>query len=178
MDKLYKRISLCVCALTLLIASHTSSAQKIVKENYVMLRGTVTEYDDEPLYNASIAIYIDTVLFSTEYSGHDGRCRIKLPLDNEFTLVFFKEGFVTKKVVINTFVPGSVKDIFKFNFRIDLFERIEGLDTSILNDPLARIAYDLPKREFGYNENHSVTINRQIEKLYREHYLMASESGK
>jgi hypothetical protein len=170
MGHIYKINSASFFAFIFFIVSGVASAQQAPKVNAVTLRGMITEYDDEPLYNASIKVYEDTTLFTTAASGHDGRCKFTLPLDHEFVLVFVKEGYVSKRITINTFVPGSVRADYKFAFNMNLFEELKGVDTSILNEPLAKIAFNLPKREFDYNENHTVTINRQIEKLYRDYF--------
>ena len=60
--------------------------------------------------------------FDNVITSSGGKFIINLPFGFDYTLVFSKNGSVTKSVLVNTKVPDAEKkQIFSFKFKMDLF---------------------------------------------------------
>jgi hypothetical protein len=120
----------------------------------------------------SITVYTDTAVFLTTQSSRSGRCKITLPLNQTYTIVFSVPGYVSKKIRVNAKVPSSRHGGYKFRFTIDLFEQIPGLDVSVLDEPVAIVDFNNFMNVFDYDYNYTVAINDGIKKLYRDYYAL------
>ena len=142
----------------------------VIEDCYVELTGTVTSANY--IRDASVTIYRDSTFYLSGKTNRSGKCKIKLPLNERYTIVFSKPGFVSKKISINTRIPVSKKGIYKFFYTVYLFEEIQGLDISILNLPVAIVTFNNFMNQFDYDYNYTVWINKDIEKLYDDYYLL------
>jgi hypothetical protein len=101
-----------------------------------------------------------------------GRCAVKLPLGKKYTIEFSKNGFVSKVLEVNAKVPRYDTFVSVFPFDIDLFQEVEGLDVTVLNDPIAKITYNNFNKTFDYDYNYTAKINNNIKTLYSEYYRL------
>ncbi len=140
-------------------------------QNQLELRGLIQD-DLGSMGRVTVSICIDSTVIFTTQSNRSGRCRIVLPLNGRFTLLFSSPGYVTKKICINTKVPPGRTEGYRFDFTLDLFEQINGLDISVLKDPIAIVTFNNFIRAFDYDYNYTVAINESIKKLYGEYYSL------
>ena len=150
-------------------------AQENENGSYVKLIGKIKEHKFQNMSKATIYVfYKDGKLYDTYTSSDKGRSEINLPLNEVFILVFSKEGFVAKKVAIDTHVPSSEKSSYKFNYTMYLFESIHALDVPLLNDPVAYVTCNEFYNRFDYDHVQTNMINKEIDRMYRNYYLLAS----
>jgi hypothetical protein len=159
--------------------SDTSATQE--GDSYLELRGTVRHLKGnestkanpiKPLDSALITIYNGDVPYSELWTNKKGKCSFKLPLDKNFVIQVAKVGFVTKSVAVYTKVPVDKREVYVFNFDVDLFEVVNGLDVSILNNPIAKVAYHLADENFGYDVAYTNKINLDLKKMYKNYYRL------
>jgi hypothetical protein len=55
---------------------------------------------------------------------------------------------------------------------MDIFESIEGLDTKLLEKPLAIVYYNVTNNQFEYDAAYTNRINSDLQLLYRNYYLL------
>lgn len=158
-----------------------SAADTLVgnSEFYLEMKGRVLEShgqsDDEKesLDSAAFSILNESsVIILSGYSDSKGRLAFKLPLGRKFTLTFTKKGFVRKMIIVDTHVPADARKAFVFAFDVDIFELIKGLDVSVLEKPVARVAFKPTEKIFTYDIGYTNKINAALQKMYRDYYAL------
>ncbi len=126
-----------------------------------------------------VTIFENAKKITTSSIGRNGKFQYKLDFGNDYMLVFNKEGFVTKKVSISTFVPPEIlEQNSKFpplHFKVMLFPAYEGVDLSIFNQPTGMIMYDKELDDFAYDKDYDKQIRDAIKKAERETREKAKE---
>ena len=148
--------------------------------NYLELRGKVyksegqqRDDDKKGLDSAEIRVTNEMnheVLFGLTDSK--GRLAFRLPLGRKFTINISKKGFVKKMIFVDTHVPQEARKVFVFTFDIDIFEKIEGLDVSVLNQPVAKVTFKALDKTFSYDAAYTNKVNSGLQKMYREYYAL------
>ncbi|MCW3103880.1 MAG: hypothetical protein JWO09_2320 [Bacteroidetes bacterium] len=138
------------------------------------LKGTENEKANEirPLDSVLITIYSGDIPYSELWTNKKGKCDFKLPLDKNFRIDISRKGFVTKSILVSTKVPNDQKDIFNFSFDVDLFEEVNGLDVSVLKNPIAKVSYNLAMEGFAYDVTYTSKINADLKKMYKNYYRL------
>lgn len=157
----------------------TASDSARAKEYYLELRGYVRQLkgtenekanEIRPLDSVLITIYNGDVPYSEIWTNKKGKCTFRLPLDKVFKIEIARDGFVSKHFIVSTKVPNDQKDIFNFSFDVDLFEIVKGLDVSVLNNPIAKVTYNLGTEGFAYDVTYTSKINMELKKMYKNYY--------
>lgn len=101
-----------------------------------------------------------------------GRMAFRLPLNRIFTVHITKNGFVEKKIIVDTHVAADPEKSFNFTFDVDIFPKVKGLDVSVLNQPIAKINYRPYTKEFIYDASYTNKVNMQLSKMYRDYFAL------
>lgn len=98
--------------------------------------------------------------------------RIKLELEYQHTykLVFEKEGYISKNISINTFLPdnylANTPEIV--DFEMELFRKIDNMDLSIFDQPVAKIKYDTNIQSFDYDKDYAMLMGPLMQSINKE----------
>jgi hypothetical protein len=86
----------------------------------------------------------------TELTAKRGEFDIMLDLGHYYTIEVEAEGYVTKRVAFDLIVDKKTLKPPYFDCAVDLIPQtmLRGKDASVLDFPIARIAYDPKKRTF------------------------------
>ena len=117
-------------------------------------------------------------LVATYFTAKNGKCEFRLPLDKKFTLLISKTGYVTKIVEVSTIVPKEVNAAFVFPADIAIFQVVEGLNTSVLNKPVAKVQFNTIQKDFQYDIVYTNRVNGELKKMYKEYYTLKRQEGK
>ena len=162
-----------ILILSLLLNSISSLAQ----EKYSIF-GKV-KIENGSLENTMITIYKNAEKKDSKIVDNSGKFNFDLEFGNDYMLVFSKEGFVTKKVSISTFVPNEIlnrdSQFPPFKFMVSLFPAYEGLDLSIFDQPMGMIMYDKELDDFDYDRDYDSQIRDAIRKAEEEARRKAAE---
>jgi len=96
-----------------------------------------------------------------------------LELNNEYILHFVKNGYITKKIEVNTNVPSGKesKSFQPLYFEVEIFKSVPDSDLGPFKHPVGKIVYNSSIDEFDYDVDYSRKIQNQIrkkEKAYKE----------
>lgn len=149
-------------------------------EYYLELRGRILEWkgeqrdeDKQSLDSAEINVINQAgVVCLTGLSDEKGRLVFRLPLNRSFTISITREGYVKKLIRVETYVPKEDLKIFTFTFNVDIFEKIEKLDVSVLDRPISRIRYRALNKTFDYDKEYTAKVNGDLQKMYSEYYSL------
>ena len=122
------------------------------------------------LPGATISVSKDGSDFETVTVGNDAKHVFELPQDGEYSITITKPGYESKIFLVSTNnVPEKQVLDYYFNFRIavDIHKILDGIDYSILDEPMAKLYYDRKPRIFTYNYKYTQTIENALQKLRR-----------
>lgn len=143
------------------------------------MKGRVT-FGKKNLDKAFVRIYADTTpnIVQKMESDHGGWVAFQLPIQKFYTIKISKPGYVTKIIHVDAQMPKSQETgDYYFEFAVDLFEEVEGLDVSMLKNPVAKIFFNTFIKKFDYDYNYTAKINNDVKKLYRDYELLKNPGG-
>lgn len=121
--------------------------------------------------SAKIIIYDDAQnVLDVYYSNKFGKCDFRIPLFKNVVIKVAKENYVLKTISVNTWVPKNNNSFYTLSYDIYLFEKIDCIDASILDRPIANIKFENVSNSFGYDRNYSNVINQGLKKMYWNFY--------
>jgi hypothetical protein len=142
-----------------------------------LLKNAIADAGDNPwLDSAIVTVYMNNAVYTTNYTTKRGKCTFKLSLDRQYLIEISKAGFVSKRFEINTKVPNDKKDVFDFDFDMDIFEKVEGLDVTVLDKPIAKVLFDAPNNQFIYDASYTNRINADVQLMYRNYYILSKKT--
>lgn len=99
-----------------------------------------------------------------------GKNDLGLDFGYNYTISFSKPGYVSKSIVFMTTVPDDIKDkgSFQYEFTLEIFKQVDGVNTMVYNQPVAKIYYSRETDNFADDKNYSATIQAQMAKVDAE----------
>lgn len=150
---------------------------------YLEINGSIREMknvngdgDNPWLDSAVVTVYVNNSVYTQVLTTRRGKCTFKLPLDRTYTVELSKPGYISKKFEVNTKTPSNKKDAYNFDFDMNIFEYIEGLDTKVLEKPIAIVYYNIINNQFEYDAGYTNRINSDLKLMYRNYYLLEKKN--
>ena len=134
---------------------------------HIAVDGIVTK-DDQRLKGAIVTLVnmekYPEVTRSIVTPGN-GKFIFILEPENDYLIIASKTGLVTKKIMFSTKnVPEDRvgKGFTHYPIEIVLFEEVEGLNTSLLKEPLGKIVYNYKINDFEVDKEYAKSIRVQV----------------
>ncbi len=96
-----------------------------------------------------------------------GKFAFRLELNTMYVVEFSKPGYVTKRVSFNTNAPQPESESWNFEFLVDLFQDVEGLDKAIFVNPVAKVEFNEKFKEFDYDLDYSMEFQKAEEQVFK-----------
>ncbi len=122
-----------------------------------------------------------------------GKYAFELPLGAEYMVTVSKQGYVSKRFSVSTLgiPPEMASQPFpSIEASLTLFKKMEGIDYSILNQPINKFYFDTNHEDFVYDAVHLKQMKKELDKIKEqeeiliqqekqreENYLSAIKSG-
>jgi hypothetical protein len=138
----------------LLFFLFTCSIPYLAQTVPLRFEGNVTD-ESSNLVGATIQITQGGKVVQSAMTDGSGNYFFSLPLGAEYLVVVSKDGYVSKKFSVNTLGVPPEKATSKFadiEASLSLFKRYEGVDYSLLNQPLNKYSYNPYKDNFEYDK--------------------------
>lgn len=151
----------------LMLCCHLVYAQ----ERELTLNGNVREKSGAAIRNATIEIYnaaTKNIQLATA-SDQKGEFVAMLPAYNEYIITVEQLGFVTKKILVNTYMNNKPRKDPRFEFDIILAKRTrkkEGVE--LLNKPVVKIYYNENDKEYTYDPIYAKNIDKELRALTKK----------
>lgn len=128
------------------------------------------EQSYEPVSSGQLRIYENNRLIAQENANGRGRFSFSLPLEGEFVVAFTAPGLVTKRLMFDTRVADkrTRSRYFDFDFVVDLFPEIDGIDFTFFEEPLSTIAFINEINRFFFRENETSPRLRRANEIHRQ----------
>jgi hypothetical protein len=144
------------------------SLQAIGQKTATITTAIVVEKDvDVGLTGVTAKLFQTGKEISSVTTNAEGVVTFKLEPNSEYVIEFSKQGYVSKIVNINTKIPNYETNEFEIALSVLLFVPCEGLDYSVLQNPVVKIVYDDLKRDFFNEKTYSNTMNNKLEQLMK-----------
>lgn len=133
--------------------------------------GTIKKEETKKRFEGvTITIKRNGSVWKTLTSESSGKFNASLDPDGVYLIEFSKPGHVTKRMEFSTknVPPDDAKYGFEFPMEMNLFEQIDGLDVSILNKPIAKVAFDPATGYMDYDAAYTKSIKSELERLKEE----------
>jgi tetratricopeptide (TPR) repeat protein len=140
--------------------------------NNLALDATIKDQDGGRLTGVSVVLLEDGTLVNKVKTGKNGRFDLLLDFDHEYIVEANKPGYVSKRMHVNTKNVPEDEQLWGYEyggFAIDLFKKIEGVDFSILEQPVAKIYYDPNIQNFDYDKVYTKQIKRELDELIEDY---------
>ena len=161
-------VLLFICFIGHARAAATSPGDTTNEKHFIDMKGRVI-VGKKALAKASVKVYADTTsnIVQRMETDEGGYLALHLFLQKSYTIKISKPGYVTKIVSLDAHLPEKhASGDYYFEFSMDLFEELEGLDVSMLKYPVAIITFNTFKKNFDYDYNYTSMINMRLKKLY------------
>jgi hypothetical protein len=133
-------------------------------KNIITISGRVNE-DGNELRNAKVTLLKNNVQLTEIITDKNGSFSFTLEPDNQYMLVFSKTGYVSKKIYVNTeSIPSNISAA-RSGIAVELFRQIDGVDFSILDEPIGKFYYIPNKKNIDYDKDYTNSIIYKLEAL-------------
>lgn len=131
----------------------------------LQLNGNVT-IENASSEGARIIIYKNNIKLTQQDISKKGRFDFKLALDADYKITFEKSGYITKNISVNTEVPGEIiesnPNFPPIKLTINLLPKVEQVDLSIFEQPVAILSYNYELDDFTFDKEYSDKIKDRI----------------
>src|SRR5690554_6869845 len=155
-----------------LLTTVLSSPLEVKAQWKLDVKGTVKNEDTKKRFEGvTITIKRNGAVWKTINTPANGEFILELPPDAIYLIEFSKPGFTAKRIEFSTknVPPEDAKYGFEFPMEMNLFEEVEGLDVSILDKPIAKVAFDPAYGYMDYDPNYTKSIQKELEQLKKDH---------
>lgn len=121
------------------------------------VEGYVTDLKGNGVPGANVTVNAGSKVLNNITTDGTGKYAFDLPLNNDYSISVGKAGMVTKKYAVSTRGVPEEKATSKFSSveaSLTLFEKLDGVDYSLLNQPLNKYNYNPVKDNFEYDKNY------------------------
>ena len=131
----------------------------------IRLEGDIQD-ENGPLGSVSVLIYSESRLLRTIGTDAEGHYTTDLDFNKNYLISFGKAGYISKHIQVNTTGVSRPNDYTPLKARMVLFKPVEGVDYSILSQPILKYAYNAPLDIFEYDKQHYELMQEQLNQLY------------
>ena len=133
-------------------------------KSIITISGGVNE-DGHELKNAKVSLLKNNMPLAEIITDKNGAFSFTLKSDNQYMLIFSKPGYVSKKIFVNTESTPKNVSIVRSGIDLELFKEIDGVDFSILNEPIGKFFYIANKKNIDYDKDYTNSIIDKLEAL-------------
>lgn len=170
----YKKIhtqALRLLALVLLLIGFNQYTYSRSFEGVIRVKGVVYQ-EDLPIDGAILDVFVNGVKSDVYITRANGRFQFDLDPNHEYVIKVSQFGKVSKMVKLNAYLPKEEFGNWEVGFNVELFDQMEGLDVTVLKDPIAVIFFDKQKGYFDYDENYSKLVAHKLDALKEQYVLL------
>ena len=150
------------------IAGNQTKTDTVKSSTCLEVLGIALNVYKEPINGVEVRLYKENEEMEwaeiTSVIYHEHSFIFKLDANEYYTIEISKPGFVTRTLGISTKVPStlSLKQMFRYEFQVELFQKKEGVDDYYLDFPVALISYDKKNDVFDNNNAYTKHIKTKI----------------
>jgi len=137
------------------------------QDNFFTVTGNaIYNFREYPDLRIKVRVTEDGKTFKTFSCDFKGRFETKIFPNHKYMFYFSEDYHATSKVEVNTVLPENIEVGYVgglFSFDCEMFERMEGLNLSLLNNPLVKIQYNTDRNDFEYDKKYTEKMLYNLE---------------
>ena len=137
---------------------------------------------NEKIENATVSLYKANEIVKTFKTGKNGKFEMELDLGAYYTIEVVKDGFITKRIGINTVSQVQYRKMDYVPYAVDISitpnNEFCGVNTDPLDFPFALVSYYHEDRMFVHNEEYTTEMNELKERLLHTSMLKTALANK
>lgn len=148
-----------------------SSALFAQDPNNLAVDGTIKDERGGRINGAVITLFQDGEQVKQVQTGKNGRFDLYLDFGHEFIIEISKVQYVSKKLYINTNNVPDDEQAWGYEFGgfvVDMLQRMDGVDYSILDKPIGKVYYEPNVENFVDDRVYTRQIKEEVKKLEEE----------
>ncbi|MDP4764314.1 MAG: hypothetical protein NWR97_11670 [Salibacteraceae bacterium] len=121
------------------------------------IEGEIT-HKTEKLASVLVELYEQNKMVDAFETKKNGKFKFFLYNNHIYTIQLTKEGYNTKKVTVNTWIPNDFEDEISYEFDLELDELntiLQDEKETLLEYPTAIISFDETRGEFIFNKEYT-----------------------
>ena len=131
--------------------------------------------DGKKMSGAVVEVYRDGKFVEKVLTDGKGRADIPMAVGGVYTITISGKNKITKKIEVNTKnVPADLSDPIYYPAEVNIFNKLDGLDYSILDKPIGKVSYSEEYGDFSADESHTKAVQASLKKLTKD-YLAQKE---
>jgi hypothetical protein len=149
--------------------------EDVMQEDNVFLNGLTSDYyTGDAISGINITAVVDGKTIASGTSDGKGEYKLVLEYDKEYIITFSKSGFITKKIVMNTFgVPDKRKQkVPDMVAEITMVQPNNCIKAELLDKPIGRAKYFTNKNVIDWDMDYSApllsALNQMLDKCEEE----------
>lgn len=119
---------------------------------------------DKKLPGCEVVVYEGNEIVATQLTDKSGRFGLGLGLQKEFAIVFQKEGFLPKRMLVDTRgkVPAELENLVPIEMEMSMLraEKYDGADTDVLDFPFAMVKWNRQLLAFVQDQQYTADMMR------------------
>jgi tetratricopeptide (TPR) repeat protein len=138
----------------------------------ISIYGVVRDHsDNKKIANVDIFVYEDGKKIFDRKTNLNGKYEFVLDFNRTYKIVYNYPNYVSKYLTIDaTDIPEKDRiGGFEMNIDMTLFEEIDGLDVSILEEPIGKANFDNKRGEMSWDMAYTDMMQKKIKDLMRRH---------
>lgn len=168
--KYFNKLTICL-SLLLIAFSIDVKASNSSSIKGVPILGIVTE-EGKKCKDAHVEVFDGNVVVQEFQTPANGKFKLTLEFNHYYTLKISKDGMVPKILSVDTRVKSTRISVPVYECDIDLIPSslFIGMNTSILDFPMAIVRYNRRKGEFIHDEDYTAHMRSAYEELLQESF--------
>lgn len=131
---------------------------------------------------AQIKLYCGNTVVNTFQTRKNGKFEMELDLGADYTIEVLKEGYIPKRIGINTASEVDYKRMEYLPYGVDIsltaISNMAGVNTDVLDYPFALVSYDHNDRLFLHNEEYTEGMKVEEQRLHHSAMLLQAKEKK
>jgi len=162
----YKQLALLLFMAT---CAFTAQAQFDEADVYLRIYGSIADSDNNERLDECVVRVTKDNEFEEEYTTkYSGKFEFFLPAGYEYRFFFEKNGYVGKNIEISTVEAADMDEQFIFSLKADisLFKHINGMNYTVLKEPIGRGYCNGRKGKVQFDKQYTREMEEKIAHLY------------
>jgi len=150
--------------LLLFVFTYDISAQD-ENTNKLMLSGNVSDYfSEKSMTGVSVKLTSNGKYVNNVITDNKGEYEFFLDFEKEFTVLYEKAGFVSKKILVTTkgVPPNQRNKIADLIVEMTIFKKDKDLNVSFLDKPIGKAQYSAQTNEIDWNMGYTGPISQKL----------------
>lgn len=164
--------------LLLLIPLIVSPFFALAQDDQLMIFGTVKDdATNKKMVGVDVVVYQDGVEYDRMTTNARAEYDFSLPLRHDYVFSYEIPGYGNKRIQVDAsgVPPEDLKGGFKLDLDMTLFELVDGFDTSILEDPFGKAAFDPVKNTVAFDYDYTSRMKNRVEAEFERVENMAEQ---